>query len=252
MFMRVFWGSIIPLIGTTLGASLTFLGRNKTSEKTNAVLSGFAGGVMVAASVWSLLLPSIEYSSEYKSFSFVPACVGLFMGIALMIFSDDAIEKRVSAIENRKTKLLFFAVTLHNIPEGMAIGAAYAAYIYSKTESLALSAFVLSMGIAIQNIPEGAIVSLPFEKEGKGKLKAFLYGVLSGIVEPVAVVITVLISGFLVPILPYMLSFAAGAMIYVVIKELIPEYVGKTNENIGIISFVGGFSVMMSLDVALG
>lgn len=252
MLCRVLIGSIIPFIGTALGACAALADIKKETKGITAVFSGFASGVMVAASVWSLLLPSIDYSTHLKSLSFIPACAGLFLGIIFMIFTEEAFSKYLSFAQDRKDKMLFFAVTLHNIPEGMAIGAAYSAYVFSGNETLALSAFALSMGIAIQNIPEGAIVSLPSETEKGGKGRRFLLGILSGVVEPVAVLMTVLLSEIFVPVLPYTLSFAAGAMFYVVIKELIPDFLKDGKSDVGVIAFTVGFSVMMSLDVALG
>lgn len=251
MLFKVFTGALIPLIGTTVGALFSFICPEKSTDKFSSLISGLASGVMVAASVWSLLLPSIEYADSYGTFSFVPAVAGLFAGVLFMMLSDKFIEKISSAYRNRKHNFLYFAVTLHNVPEGMAIGAAYAAFLYERTEALLLSAFLLSFGIAIQNIPEGAIVALPFA-ETKGKRKGFFYGVLSGAVEPVAVFVTVLLSSLLVPVLSYMLSFAAGAMIFVVFSELSGDFTNGTEKEKGITAFVSGFSLMMSLDVAFG
>lgn len=248
MFLKVLMGAMIPLVGTTCGALIAFVTLKRISCRTTAVLSGFASGVMVAASVWSLLLPAIEFAS-YDGYGFVEPCIGLSSGLLLMIYFESFFRKYTA--NNGKEKLMYFAVTLHNLPEGMAIGAAYSAYVCSGDETLALCALILSVGIAIQNIPEGAIVSLPF-KENFSKIKRFIFGVLSGIIEPVAVLITVALSDFLVPILPFMLSFAAGAMIFVVLKELIPDFSEEKSFCTGIISFFLGFMLMMSLDVALG
>lgn len=250
MLYNILLGAIIPLLGTGMGALISFVSPKKTTEKISAVLSGFAGGVMVAASVWSLIIPAIDYSAYLEKFSFFMPCVGISAGGIMLIMSDFLIEKRSVKINRKKENLLYFAVTLHNIPEGMAIGAAYAAYVYSKEEEMALSALMLSIGIAIQNVPEGAIVSMP--DTGKSRLKAFTKGVLSGVVEPIFVIVTVLLSGLIVPILPFMLSFAAGAMIYVVLKELVPEFSDKSLFSGGVVAFFFGFMLMMSLDVALG
>ena len=249
LFIKVLIGAFIPLFGTTAGALIAFASLKRISDKISSALSGFAGGVMLAASVWSLLLPAIELSSMGK-FSFVEPGIGLIAGGLMMLIFSERINKKYNS-KSGKEKLLYFAVTLHNVPEGMAIGAAYSAYICTGNESLALSALLLSTGIAIQNIPEGAIVSLPYDTK-KSKLKTFMYGVLSGVVEPVAVIITVLLSNLLVPVLPIMLSFAAGAMIYVVLKELVPDFSGEGKFRYGLIFFFTGFVVMMSLDVALG
>lgn len=250
MLCNVLLGAIIPLLGTGIGALISFVSPKKSTDKISAVLSGFAGGVMVAASVWSLIIPAIEYSEYLGNFSFLMPCIGFSVGGLLLLISDSFVEKHSVKIKRKKENLLYFAVTLHNIPEGMAIGAAYAAYVYSKEEELALSALLLSIGIAIQNIPEGAIVSMPDAENGR--FKAFIKGVLSGVVEPIFVIITVLLSGLIVPILPFMLSFAAGAMIYVVLKELVPEFSEKNLFGRGVAAFFIGFMLMMSLDVALG
>lgn len=248
MFHKVLLGALIPLLGTSVGSSVAFASSKKIKRGTTAILSGFASGVMVAASVWSLLLPSIEFS-DFGRFSFIEPCLGLLIGLLMMIYSERIFDKLTS--ENNREKMLYFAVTLHNIPEGMAIGAAYSAYICSGDDALGVSAFLLSFGIAIQNIPEGAIVSLPYNTD-KSKTKTFFYGVMSGVVEPFAVIITVLLSKILVPVLPFMLSFAAGAMIFVVLKELIPDFSEESQFKNGVISFFLGFMIMMSLDVALG
>ncbi len=251
MFFKVFIGAVVPFIGTSVGALVSFFSPKKNTDKVSAVISGFASGVMVAASVWSLIIPSVEYSESYGKFSFVPAAVGLFVGTVFMLLSDRFIEMKEKNSICKKRNLMYFAVTLHNIPEGMAIGAAYSAYLFGRTDALLLSAFVLSLGIAIQNVPEGAIVALPYAAE-ENKHKGFFYGVLSGAVEPVAVFITVLLSSVLVPVLPYMLSFAAGAMLYVVMIELSGDFANENTKEKGITAFILGFSVMMSLDVALG
>lgn len=247
MYIKVFIGALLPLVGTTAGSLIAFAPFKKLSRGISALLSGFASGVMLAASVWSLILPATEYSSLGR-FCFVEICIGLTSGLIMMLLSESFINKKLH--NESKEKLLYFAVTLHNIPEGMAIGAAYSAYICIGDESLALSALLLSIGIAVQNIPEGAIVSVPLENMKSSK--AFINGVLSGVVEPVAVILTVLLSELLVPVLPFMLSFAAGTMIYVLLKELVPDFSDAEEYKRGITAFFTGFMIMMSLDVALG
>lgn len=248
MLFKVLSGALIPLLGTTLGAFAAFVSFEKFNDKVTSILSGFASGVMVAASVWSLLLPAIEYSTLGR-LSFVEPCIGLVSGLYMMLLSERISEKFTD--NSCKGKMLYFAVTLHNIPEGMAIGAAYSAYICIGDEALAVSALLLSVGIAIQNIPEGAIVSLPYDKD-ENKIRKFFLGTASGVVEPIAVLLTVFMSHILVPVLPFMLSFAAGAMFFVVIKELIPDFSDENKFRSGIFSFYIGFIIMMSLDVALG
>ena len=229
---------------------------NNTLQK---ILSGFAAGVMVAASVWSLLIPSLEQSKTMGELSFVPAVIGFWLGIMFLLFLDHVIpHMHVGSQESEgpKTKLekntmMVLAVTLHNIPEGMAVGVVYAGYL-SGEQDIMMGALALAIGIAIQNFPEGAIVSMPLHSEGISRKKAFLQGVLSGIVEPLGSLLTILATGMIMPILPYTLSFAAGAMIYVVVEELIPEMAVGKHSNIGTIFFAAGFSLMMILDVALG
>lgn len=224
------------------------------------ILTGFAAGVMVAASVWSLLIPSIEQSEHMGKWSFFPAAVGFWLGILFLLLLDHVIphlHQGSEKAEGPKTKLqrttmLVLAVTLHNIPEGMAVGVVYAGYLSGNTKISAMGALALSIGIAIQNFPEGAIISMPLKAEGVGKGKAFLYGVMSGIVEPIGAAITILAAAWIVPALPYLLSFAAGAMLYVVVEELIPEMSVGDHSNVGTVFFAVGFSVMMILDVALG
>ena len=223
-------------------------------------LTGFAAGVMVAASIWSLLLPALEQSETMGKWSFIPAVVGFWIGILFLLLLDHIIphlhmnsEKAEGPKSNlQKTTMLVLAVTLHNIPEGMAVGVVCAGWYIGNSQITAMGALVLAIGIAIQNFPEGAIISMPLRAQGMKKSKAFKYGVLSGIVEPIGAILTILAAGFVVPILPYLLSFAAGAMIYVVVEELIPEMSEGEHSNIGTIMFAVGFSIMMILDVALG
>ena len=224
------------------------------------MLLGFASGVMVAASVWSLLIPAMDMSEEMGKYAFIPAAAGFLLGILFLLGMDRAVPHLHMGAECaegpkcslKKTTMLVLAVTLHNIPEGMAVGVVFAGMLSQKTEITVAGAFALSVGIAIQNFPEGAIISMPLKSEGTGKGKAFLYGMLSGAVEPVAAVITILLAGFITPVLPYLLSFAAGAMLYVVVEELIPEASEGEHSNIGTIGFAAGFVLMMILDVALG
>ena len=224
------------------------------------MLTGFAAGVMVAASIWSLLIPAMEQVGDMGKLAFVPAVAGFWLGILFLLLLDHIIphlHRNSQSAEGpksqlKRTTMLVLAVTLHNIPEGMAVGVVYAGYLVGNTQISAAAAMALSLGIAIQNFPEGAIISMPLRAEGTGKPKAFLGGVLSGIVEPIGAILTILAAGLIVPALPYLLSFAAGAMLYVVVEELIPEMSQGEHSDVGTISFAVGFSVMMMLDVALG
>jgi len=256
----VFWGIMIPFVGTSAGAACVFLMKRTMTDSVQRALTGFAAGIMVAASVWSLLIPAMEQSSHIGKWSFVPAAIGFWLGILFLLLLDSIIphlHQNSSSAEGIKSKLprttmLLLAVTLHNIPEGMAVGVVFAGYLTGNTQITASAALALSLGIAIQNFPEGAIISMPLRAEGLAKTKAFGYGVLSGIVEPIAAALTVLLASLVVPALPYLLSFAAGAMIYVVVEELIPEMSAGNHSNVGTVFFAIGFSVMMILDVALG
>jgi len=259
MNMETVIGILIPFVGTTLGAAMVFLIRNRVSQTLQRIMIGFAAGVMVAASFWSLLEPALESSSDMGRLSFIPAAVGFLIGIGFLLFLDqvtphmhmDHAEEGPKKSLKRTTKLIL-AVTLHNIPEGMAVGVVYANIIAGNSYVSSAGALVLAIGIAIQNFPEGAIVSMPLLGEGMKKSSTFKYGVLSGAVEPIAAVITILASGLLTPVLPYMLAFAAGAMFYVVVEELIPEMSEGEHSNHGTIAFAIGFVLMMILDVALG
>ena len=260
MMMKVFYGIMIPFLGTTLGAACVFFMKRSMSETVQKILSGFAAGVMVAASVWSLLIPSIEQSETMGRLSFLPAVIGFWFGILFLLLLDHVIPHlHVGSQESEgpKTKLqratmMVMAVTLHNIPEGMAVGVVYAGYLSGEQSISAMEALALAIGIAIQNFPEGAIVSMPLHAEGVSRKKAFLQGTLSGIVEPLGSLLTIMAAGMIIPALPYLLSFAAGAMIYVVVDELIPEMTAGKHSNIGTIFFAVGFSLMMILDVTLG
>lgn len=258
--METFLGILIPFLGTTLGAMCVFFMRKKLGDLVQRALAGFAAGVMVAASIWSLLIPAIEQSKEMGSFSFLPAFIGFWIGI-LFLFALDHLIPHLHVGSNQaeghksklgRTTMMVLAVTLHNIPEGMAVGVMYAGFLAGSTQITAASALALSIGIAIQNFSEGAIISMPLRAEGENKGKAFLGGVLSGIVEPIGAILTILLSQLIIPALPYLLSFAAGAMLYVVVEELIPEMSQGKHSNIGTIFFALGFSIMMVLDVALG
>ncbi len=258
--MITFYGIFIPFLGTALGAACVFLIKNSLGEKIQKALMGFAAGVMVAASIWSLLIPSIEQAADMGNLSFLPAVVGFWLGILFLLFLDKIIphlHQNCTQAEGlksnlQKTTMMLLAVTLHNIPEGMAVGVVYAGFLSGNEQITMAGALALSIGIAIQNFPEGAIISMPLCAEGMKKSKAFLGGMLSGIVEPIGALITILAASFIVPALPYLLSFAAGAMIYVVVEELIPEMSTGKHSNIGTVLFACGFSIMMILDVALG
>lgn len=258
--MKTFLGILIPFLGTTLGAATVFLMRKELNAKVEKVLLGFASGVMVAASVWSLIIPSIEMAKEQQIIAWLPATVGFIFGIAFLLALDLIIphlhleSNKPEGIKSKfkKTTMMVLAVTLHNIPEGMAVGVCFAGALSQNFSITLAGALALAVGIAIQNLPEGAIISLPLRSEGMSKSKAFLYGTLSGIVEPIGAIITVLITGTIETILPGLLAFAAGAMLYVVVEELIPESQNGEHSNIGTIGFAIGFLIMMILDVALG
>ena len=243
---EVIRGILIPFLGTTLGASCVLFMKKMMNKMVQRALTGFAAGIMVSASVWSLLIPSMDYAAEMGKFAFVPAVVGFWIGILFLLAMDhiiphlhmDTDKAEGPKSKLKKTTMLVFAVTLHNVPEGMAVGVIYAGYLAGNMQISAMGALALAIGIAIQNFPEGG--------------KAFLYGVLSGVVEPIGAVLTVVASGFIIPVLPYFLSFAAGAMMYVVIEELIPEMSHGNHSNIGTVMFAVGFTLMMILDVALG
>ena len=238
---------------------MVFLLRDQLTQKVQKSLTGFAAGVMVAASFWSLLAPALEEAENMGKFAFVPAAVGFLIGMGFLLLLDvitphmhmDNEEEGPKSGLKRTTKLIL-AVTLHNMPEGMAVGVVFAGWLYGTSNITMASALALSIGIAIQNFPEGAIVSMPLRAGGMKKSKTFVLGTLSGAVEPVAGLITVLAAGFVVPVLPYLLSFAAGAMMYVVVEELIPEMSEGKHSNLGTVAFAAGFTLMMILDVALG
>ena len=250
MLIEIIKGLSVPFIGTTLGAFCVFFLKNELGRGMQKALTGFAAGVMVAASIWSLLLPAIEQGASLGVWRFIPAAIGFWIGILFLMAIDYFAPPE--CIEGEQKDNLLLAVTLHNIPEGMAVGVIYAGLLNHADHITAMGAFSLALGIAIQNFPEGAIISMPLRAEGMKVSKAFAGGVLSGIVEPVGAMLTILAAGYIVPALPYLLSFAAGAMIYVVVEELIPEMSQGEHSDLGTIFFAVGFTVMMSLDVALG
>ncbi len=259
MTKEIVWGLLIPFFGTSLGAGMVFILKKQISGGLQKILTGFAAGVMTAASFWSLLQPALESSAGMGKLSFVPAALGFLVGIGFLLLLDvvtphmhmDMQAEGPQSGLKRTTKLIL-AVTLHNIPEGMAVGVVYAGWLAGEAGVSRTAALALAIGIAIQNFPEGAIVSMPLLAEGMPRHRTFLMGVLSGAVEPVAAGLTVLAAGTVVPVLPYLLAFAAGAMLYVVVEELIPEMSEGVHSNVGTVSFALGFVLMMILDVALG
>lgn len=260
MDLSVCYGIIIPFLGTSTGAACVFFMKKNMREQLSRILTGFAAGVMVAASVWSLLIPAMEQSDGMGRLVFVPAVTGFWGGILFLLLLDHVIphlHQHSNSVEGPKSKLqrttmMVLAVTLHNIPEGMAVGVVYAGYLAGNAKISAAAALALSLGIAIQNFPEGAIISLPLAANGEGRTKAFVLGTLSGIVEPIGGALTIVAASFVVPVLPYLLAFAAGAMLYVVVEELIPEMSAGHHSNIGVIAFSVGFTLMMALDTVLG
>lgn len=253
-------GLLIPFLGTALGAACVFFLKKDLKTGVKRALSGFAAGVMVAASIWSLIVPAIEQCADRGSWAFLPAFIGFWLGILFLLLLDEVIPHLHVGINQTegprsrasRTLMMVLAVTLHNIPEGMAVGVVYAGLVSGSANITAGGALALALGIAIQNFPEGAIISMPLYAEGKSKPRSFVLGMLSGAVEPVFGALTVLIAGLIVPAMPYFLSFAAGAMLYVVVEELIPEMSAGEHSNVGVIAFAFGFSIMMALDVALG
>jgi len=259
----VFWGLSIPFLGTMLGSGCVFFMKREMNDNVQRALLGFAAGVMIAASVWSLLIPAMDMSEAMGRLAFVPALAGFALGVAFL-FLLDRITPHLHAVAQKpegpkssvdrisRTMMLVFAVTLHNIPEGMAVGVVFASFLAGGNAISSADALALAIGIAIQNFPEGAIISMPLRSEGNGKLRSFVYGTLSGAVEPVAAVLTILLTSLVLPFLPYLLSFAAGAMVYVVVEELLPEATRDEKTDICTIGFALGFALMMVLDVALG
>lgn len=260
MKIEVLQGLMIPFLGTALGAGCVFFMKKSLGISLQRALTGFAAGVMTAASIWSLLIPAMDQSAHMGKFAFVPAFVGFWLGIIFLFILDKIIphlhqnSTQAEGVKSNfgKSTMLALAVALHNLPEGMAVGAVFAGWLAGENEIALSGALVLAIGIAIQNFPEGAIISMPLRAEGMSKTRSFVYGMLSGAVEPVGAFITILLAGIMVPVLPYALSFAAGAMMYVVVEELIPEMSEGEHSNIGVLSFSLGFTLMMVLDVALG
>ena len=260
MDTKIIIGLLIPFLGTALGAAMVFFMKNSMNKKLEKILLGFASGVMIAASVWSLIIPSINMATEQGKIAWLPAAVGFLLGILFLLVLDSVIphlhlnssEPEGIKAKLKRTTMMVFAVTLHNIPEGMAVGVAFAGAMTQNTGITIAGALALAIGIAIQNFPEGAIISMPLKSEGMSKGKAFMLGVLSGVVEPIGALITILLTNLVVPVLPYLLSFAAGAMIYVVVEELIPEAQDGEHSNLATIGVAIGFVIMMILDVALG
>lgn len=260
MNMEVVKGLILPFMGTTLGAACVFFMRKELNTSVQRILTGFAAGVMAAASIWSLIIPAMEQSEHLDRLAFLPAFIGFWIGILFMLAIDRIVphlhrnSEKAEGVKSGlgKTTMLTLAVAIHNLPEGMAVGAVYAGWLADETSISSAGALVLALGVALQNFPEGAIISMPLKAEGVPKHKAFLYSVLSGAVEPLGAILTILLASIIIPALPYFLSFAAGAMIYVVVEELIPEISAGEHSNVGTIMFAAGFSLMMVLDVALG
>ena len=260
MLLTVLKGILLPLAGTSVGAACVFFMKKNMGLRLRSALIGFAAGVMFAASVWSLIIPAIEASEDYGGWSFLPAVIGFWIGIGFLVLLDHTVphihlgsmQKEGFRSSLGKSTMLVFTVALHNIPEGMAVGAVYAGLIDGNMGISVSGALVLSLGIAVQNFPEGAIISMPLASEGMSKAKAFLCGVASGIAEPLAAILTILCYETLLGTLPYMLTFAAGAMIYVIVEELVPEISRAENSDTGTLFFAIGFTLMMVLDVTLG
>ena len=259
MDLQIAGGILIPFLGTSLGAAMVFFLKKQISAGVQKALTGFAAGVMVAASFWSLLEPALESSADMGSLAFLPASVGFLVGMGFLLLLDIVtphmhMDKQNEGPQSgfKRTTKLILAVTLHNIPEGMAVGVVYAGFLAGDAGITAAGTLVLALGIAIQNFPEGAIVSMPLLAEGMPRARTFWMGVLSGAVEPVAAVLTLLAAGLVTPVMPYFLAFAAGAMMYVVVEELIPEMSEGKHSNVGTVAFALGFVVMMILDVTLG
>jgi len=258
--MQALFGLLIPFVGTVLGSGTVFLLKNNIKQSVEKLLLGFASGVMIAASVWSLLIPAIEMAEQQGQPGWLAPAIGFLLGMLFLLILDSVVphmhldKEKPEGMKSKLSKsvMLVLAVTLHNIPEGMAVGVTFAGALLGNTGITIAGALTLAIGIAIQNFPEGAIISMPIKEEGVSKSKAFLYGVLSGLVEPIGAIITVLLTNQILPILPYILSFAAGAMIYVVVEELIPESQEGEHSNIGTIGVAIGFVVMMVLDTVLG
>ena len=260
MYTEIIAVVLLPVLGTTVGAAFVFFLKGQMNRTLQRSLTGFAAGVMVAASVWSLIIPAIDQSAQMGKLSFLPAFIGVWAGFLFLLALDHLIPHlhlnsdcpEGASCNLGKSTMMVLAVALHNLPEGMAVGVVAAGWLTGNESISAAGALALSLGIALQNLPEGAIISMPLKSGGMGRGRAFGYGVASGIVEPLGAVLTILLSSLLVPVLPYLLAFAAGAMLYVVVEELIPEMSEGEHSNIGTVFFALGFSLMMVLDVALG
>lgn len=259
MPIEIIYGLLIPFLGTVLGSACVFFMRKEMSDTLQKSLTGFAAGVMLAASIWSLLIPSMEQSESLGKLSFIPAAAGFWAGILFLLFLDSVVphmhmnaEEEGLKVNFKKTTKMLLAVTLHNIPEGMAVGVVYGGLVSGNKTITAMGALSLALGIAIQNFPEGAIISMPLRAAGMSKFKAFLAGTLSGIVEPIGGYLAIIAIAKVMAALPYCLSFAAGAMVYVIIEELIPEMSAGHHSNLATLAFSLGFTLMMVLDVALG
>lgn len=256
----IFWTVLIPFLGTSLGAACVFFVKRKLNFTTEKILSGFAAGVMVAASIWSLLIPAMKQEAAKGVLSFVPAVLGFWLGTFFLLALDHLIphlhlhgeEPEGLKTNLRQTTMMVLAVTIHNIPEGMAVGVVLAGWLQGNAGITLGGVMALAIGIAIQNFPEGAIISLPLHAKGESRWKAFADGVLSGAVEPLGGIITLLLTSTVVPLMPYLLGFVAGAMLYVVVEEVVPEMAEGKHSNIGVIFFAVGFTLMLALDVALG
>ena len=260
MSIEAFQGVMIPFLGTVLGSSMVFFAKGEMNRQVQRALTGFAAGVMTAASVWSLLIPAMNHAEDMGKLAFIPAAVGFWIGILFLLILDRSVphmhmnscEAEGPKCSMKKSSMLVLAVTLHNLPEGMAVGVVIAGWLSGDSLVPVSAVMALSLGIAIQNFPEGAIISMPLYSQGMSRGKAFLYGSLSGVVEPVGAMLTILAAGLVTPLLPYLLRFAAGAMIYVVVEELIPEMSEGEHSHAGTLFFAVGFVLMMILDVALG
>ena len=260
MYMETISAVMIPFLGTCLGSAMVFFLKGEMNRNLQRALTGFAGGVMVAASVWSLIIPAINQSEHLGKFAFFPAFVGVWLGFLFLLALDKIIPHlhlnsecpEGTACGLGKSTMMVLAVALHNLPEGMAVGVVAAGWLTGNESISFATALALSLGIALQNLPEGAIISMPLKSNGMGRGRAFRYGVLSGVIEPIGAILTILLAGFVMPILPYLLAFAAGAMLYVVVEELIPEMSEGEHSHIGVLCFALGFTLMMVLDVALG
>lgn len=252
-------GILIPFLGTALGAGCVYMMKDSLNRSVQRGLTGFAAGVMVAASIWSLLIPAMNYSEHLGKLAFLPAAIGFWLGMLFLMLLDKVVphlhmfsnENEGPKAKLNKDTMLMLAMTIHNIPEGMAVGVVYASLLTGDGTSIA-AALALSIGIAIQNFPEGAVLSMPLRSNGASRGKAFAYGVLSGVVEPLGAILTILAASYVVPVLPYLLAFAAGSMMYVVVEELVPEMSEGEHSHIPVLLFAAGFTLMMILDVALG